>query len=176
MDEWMRYGRWTILACLLGIATASDLRTRRIPNWLSLSGCLVGLLLSALISGSVGAMSAGAGMLLAFAIALPFWLIGWVGAGDVKLLAAVGAFVGSGLVFKVLIATGLAGGLLAAGALMWRGMLGQMIQRMIATFSLSLASRSWQHVTPNAQESAVRLPYAVAITLGTLGTVLLFGL
>lgn len=168
-------GRWAVLAILLAVATLADLRARRIPNWLTFAGCVAGLVLGALASGVGGFLLAGKGLLLAFAISLPFWLAGWVGAGDVKLLAAVGAFVGSGLVIQTLLAVGIAGAVLAVGALLWRGLLARTGERVAATLSLSLASRRWHYVAPDAQESAVRLPYAVAITAGTFAAVVLFG-
>lgn len=175
MDEMVEPGRWAMLAMVLAVATVSDVRTRRIPNSLTLAGCLAGLVLGALASGGSGFMEAGKGLLLGFAISLPFWLLGWLGAGDVKLLAAVGSFVGSALVIEVLLATGIAGAVLAVGALLWRGMLARTGERMAATLNLSVASRRWNYVAPDDQEKDVRLPYAVAISVGTLAAILMFG-
>lgn len=167
--------RWILLAALLAAATVSDLRSRRIPNLLTFTGCLAGLAIAAAAGGLAGLAAGGKGLFLAFIITLPLWLIGWLGAGDVKLVSAVGAFVGSSLVFETLLAIGAAGGVLALIALMARGLAARTGERMAATFGLSLASRRWVHVAPDAQESDVRLPYAVAISAGTLAAVLLFG-
>lgn len=175
MDGMVEPGRWALLALVLAVATVSDLRTRRIPNLLTLAGCLAGLALGAIASGPAGLWLAGKGLMLAFALSLPFWLAGWLGAGDVKLLAAVGAFVGSGLVVEVLLATGIAGAVLAMGALLGRGMLARTTERLAATLNLSVASRRWSYVGPDEQEKDVRLPYAVAISAGTLVAALLYG-
>lgn len=175
MPEYAESLRWVLLGLLLVVATITDLRERRIPNLLTLAGCIAGLAVGAAVAGIDGFFDSGRGLLLAFALTLPFWLFGWVGAGDVKLVSAVGAFVGGGLVVKTLLAIGVAGGLLAVGALLWRGLLAKTGERMAATFSLSLTARRWIHVEPGAQESDVRLPYAIAISAGTFAAVLMFG-
>lgn len=175
MTDFVELVRWALLAALLFAATVSDVRTRRIPNSLTLAGCIAGLAIGAAGAGLHGFISSGEGLLLAFALTLPFWLLGLVGAGDVKLVSAVGAFVGIGLVGETLLAIGVAGGLLAVGALLRRGLLARTGERMAATFSLSFATRRVAYVAPDAQESDVRLPYAIAISAGTLAAVLLFG-
>lgn len=175
MVEFIEPVRWTLLAALLLAATVSDVRSRRIPNALTLAGCLAGVAVSAVAAGLDGLAASGAGLFYAFIITLPLWLVGWLGAGDVKLVSAVGAFVGNGLVFEVLLAIGAAGGVLALVALLARGLAARTGERVAATISLSLASRRWTHVAPDAQERDVRLPYAVAISAGTLAAVLLFG-
>jgi len=167
--------RWVLLGLLLTVATITDLRERRIPNVLTLAGCIAGLAVGAGLAGVDGFLDSGRGLLFAFALTLPFWLFGWLGAGDVKLISAVGAFVGGGLVLKVLLAIGVAGGLLAVGALLWRGLLAKTGERLAATFNLSLTARRWIHVEPGAQERDVRLPYAIAISAGTVAAVTMFG-
>lgn len=166
---------WVLLAVLLLVATGYDIRFRRIPNWLTLLGCVAGLLFATVHGGIAGLLESGKGLLLAFAIGLPFWLLGWMGAGDVKLVSAVGAFVGGGLVVNTLLAIGIAGAGLAIVALLWRGVLSRTGERMMATLGLSVASRRWMYVAPDEQERDVRLPYAVAISTGTLVAMLLFG-
>lgn len=169
------YVQMAMLAVLLVVATVIDVRSRRIPNWLTLVGCLAGLGSGFAVGGVDGLLTAGKGLMLAFAIGLPFWLLGWMGAGDVKLVSAVGAFVGSGLVVNTLLAIGIAGAGLAIVALLWRGVLSRTGERMMATLGLSVASRRWMYVAPDEQERDVRLPYAVAISTGTLVAMLLFG-
>ena len=164
-----------LLALLLFSAVVIDVRSRRIPNVLTLTGCLAGLVLAALAGGLAGFWPSLQGLLLAFALTLPFWLLGWFGAGDVKLLSAVGAFVGVDLVMPVLLATGLAGALLAAVVLLDRGLLAQTRQRLAATLGLSMAARRWVYVAPGEQEQQARLPYAVAIAAGTLVALWWFG-
>lgn len=163
------------LALLLLLATIIDVRVRRIPNWLTGTGCLVALSAGAWAGGLTGFFSAGEGLLLAFAVGLPFWLLGWMGAGDVKLVAAVGAFVGPDRLPFTLVAIGVAGAFLATGALLWRGALGRTVERLRMSLGLTVASRQWTYLAPDDRERDVRLPYAVAISTGTLASILFFG-
>ena len=71
-----------------------DLRTRRIPNWLNLSGVILGIGLNALFSHEKGFKLAITGLGLALLIYVPLYLIRAMGAGDVKFMAAIGALVG----------------------------------------------------------------------------------
>ncbi len=80
-----------LLAMLVATAAIFDLRCRRIPNWLVLAGIVVGLGWNAHSSGFSGMGRAATGLGLVFALYLPFYLIRALGAGDVKLLAAIGA-------------------------------------------------------------------------------------
>lgn len=163
------------LALMLLLATVIDVRVRRVPNWLTGVGCLVALSAGAWAGGLTGFLSAGQGLLLAFAIGLPFWLLGWMGAGDVKLVAAVGAFVGPDRLLFTLVAIGVAGAFLATGVLLWRGVLGRTVERLRISLGLTVASRQWTYLAPDDRERDVRLPYAVAISAGTLASILLFG-
>jgi prepilin peptidase CpaA len=98
------------LGLLVLTAAIYDLRFRRIPNWLNLSGIILGFGLNIFLFQWGGMVKAGEGMLLAFAVYLPLYLLRGMGAGDVKLMAAVGALVGPGYWFQIFIATALLGG------------------------------------------------------------------
>src|SRR5206468_6742745 len=98
------------LALLVLVAAVYDLRFRRIPNWLNLSGIILGFGLNAFLFQWSGTAKAGEGMLLAVAVYLPLYVLRGMGAGDVKLMAAVGALVGPGNWFEIFIATALLGG------------------------------------------------------------------
>ena len=102
--------KWSVLVscapliCSLALAAGIDARARRIPNWLTF-GLLLGGLGRALASGGVGGLErAGFGMLVGGALPLALYAISALGGGDVKLLAAVGSWVGAGpavLIFMV---------------------------------------------------------------------------
>lgn len=79
---------------LVLLAAREDLRSRTIPNRLTLGMALVGLTQGALLGGWGGAQYAALGWLIGLSILLPPFLLGWLGAGDLKLLAAVGALEG----------------------------------------------------------------------------------
>jgi prepilin peptidase CpaA len=88
--------RSAMLVALLATATAIDWRTYRIPNWLSVGGMALGLLGNAAAEGiTSGLLPALAGLALGIAVLLPLYALRLMGAGDVKLMAAVGAVIGA---------------------------------------------------------------------------------
>ncbi|MEN8712893.1 MAG: A24 family peptidase, partial [Arenicellales bacterium] len=92
------------LFALLAAAASIDMRKHRIPNLISLGGAMAGLLMNTGLYGLDGFLAGLGGLSLAFVIMLPFYLLRGMGAGDVKLMAAVGAFIGP---HQVLLAVGL---------------------------------------------------------------------
>lgn len=111
----------TWAALLLGVcAVVEDLRRRRVPNWLSAAGLAAALALQAASGGVRGLAVAAIGAAAGFAVLLPFHLLGGMGGGDVKLMAAFGALLGpAGILLAALLATML-GGVWAAVAWLWR--------------------------------------------------------
>jgi prepilin peptidase CpaA len=115
-------------AALIGIAVAAawyDLRVRRIPNWVNLSGVVLGLGLNTYFEGSAGALTAGGGLLVALCIYVPLYALKGMGAGDVKLMAAIGSVAGPENWFNIFIATALLGGLAALALVVLRRRTGQ---------------------------------------------------
>jgi prepilin peptidase CpaA len=101
---------YALLATLVLLAAAHDLRSRRIPNWLNASGVAAGFVINVLFFHAHGARTSFEGLLLASAVYFPLYVLRGMGAGDVKLMAAVGAIVGPSHWIIILIATALAGG------------------------------------------------------------------
>jgi prepilin peptidase CpaA len=161
-----------VVVCVVagcGIASAAiDLRERRVPNPLTLGIAGLGLLLAALHTTGVGVTGALAGMGLGLALMLPGHLIGATGAGDVKLMAAVGSFLGPSLVFRAFLYSALAGGVLALAVATRRGLL---TDTMLGTTRLvtSPAATRDAIVTPGRGN---RFAYGPAIAVGTLITLL----
>jgi len=110
-----------LLGILTLVAAGYDIRYRRIPNWLVLAGIVTGFAWNLYSSGWSGLGHAAAGFGLGFALYFPLYLLRARGAGDVKLLAAVGAIVGPGNCFWVFILTALLGGVIAMIVLLLRG-------------------------------------------------------
>ena len=110
------------LAALLLPATAFDLAQRRIPNGLPLLGVLMGLLWHGITSGGPGLVFSLEGIGLA-ALTLLFWMARALGAGDVKLLGAVGALMGPSFLLWTLLGAILAAGLMALMTALRRGKL-----------------------------------------------------
>jgi len=115
----MKEGLW-ILATLLAIAAGwTDWRWRRIPNWLTVPGAILGLALNA-ASGWNGVRSSLLGLGLGLALLLPFVLIRSLGAGDWKLAGALGACFGPDRLLAVLFGTVLVAGVMAAVLVVWK--------------------------------------------------------
>ncbi len=155
------------LAALLIPAMITDLQSRRIANALVFPFWGIALALGLLFGGMAGLGASAAGLGIALVAGLVFWFPGWLGAGDVKLMAAVGGLTGAPLVWHALAAVALSGLLLALGALLWRGLLSSALQRYRASLAMTLAGRQLIYLRPGADEEQVRLPYALAIGFGT---------
>jgi prepilin peptidase CpaA len=107
------------------VACVFDLRSQRIPNALTFGAAAAALLVAAVGGGMPALGWSLAGWLLGLALFLPIYALGGMGAGDVKLLAAIGAWLGPMDVFYAALYTGIAGGFLALGVAVWRGCLRQ---------------------------------------------------
>ena len=157
------------LVAILGVAVFTDLRERRIPNKLTVSGLLVGLAIAAAMEGGLP-VSAAAGAGFALAIAFPFVALGAVGGGDAKLLMAVGAFVGPGGLLSVALYGALAGGILAVGSAIRRGTILPVLQNSVRLFVhlITLGRHGERYGLDSPKAHTV--PYGLAIAAGALVT------
>lgn len=155
-------------ALVLLPAAWSDLRRHRIPNALSVGGAVLALALHAWLGGDPALTASLIGFALAFAIVLPFHAVGWLGAGDVKLIAAAGAFAGSWWWSLVTVAAIVCtGAVMALAVIAWRRNLAKVAERLTGTFALSAGLRRPLYLGPTPELAAVQLPYGIAIALGT---------
>jgi prepilin peptidase CpaA len=158
----------TTLIALVIIGAWSDLRTRKIPNSITASGAVVGLVLHGFYGGFYGAIQSVAGAAFGLAIFLALYAAGGMGAGDVKLFAAVGAFTGPRALVLIFAFTGLLGGIAALAFSLYRGRLRQTLTRtgelLIDMGRLRLHE---MRASAGAPES-LRLPYGAVIAGGTL--------
>jgi len=158
------------LCSFLGLAAAFDLWERRIPNWLVFLALGVGFLLNAW-QGTEQFVSSLWGFGLVIVIFLLPFALGLMGAGDVKLLGAVGALLGAAWVPRVLFYSALVGGLLAALSLVTKGVRWSFIKE--TWMDLKLFVTSGGTVVPASvgerdAQGAHTIPYGVAIGVGTL--------
>jgi prepilin peptidase CpaA len=139
------------LFAFVAIAAILDLRTKRIPNWLNAAAVLLAVLISVVDSGAHGLAASGAGLLTGGLLFLPFYVAGGFGAGDVKAMGAVGAFLGP------------RGALITAAWILVAGGLCAVVV---------LAARRWRRSSRDEGRPATAgtepFPYGVAIALGTV--------
>lgn len=170
------------MVLLLLAAVRKDVQCHRIPNPLVLWGTLLGVLLNVLmpegsgfaashLPGGAGFLDAIEGAAIGLAVLLPMYLLRTMGAGDVKLMAMVGAFLGPADVLGAVLATFLAGGVLSVGYAWKIGVLRQTLQnvRMILYSGAVKMAGGSVPTLEDAPETAGKFPYAVAIAAGTLG-------
>ena len=171
-------GRTGVLMLLLACAAVFDFRSHRIPNWLVFSGALFGVIYNTVLPpwphGTIFFPLAGLGLgLLLF---LPLYLLRAMGAGDVKLLAMVGAFLGPDDTFRVALASMIVGGVLAILFVLVRGTALRLLRNLTAMFKvafLDVLGGSVPSMRISASASAGKLPYGIAIALGATGYLVL---
>ena len=164
--------RTVVLFTLLIVAAVSDVHRHRIPNWLTLSGLAFGLLYSAFVPfwGHHGFLWSLGGAGIGFGVMFPMWLLRLTGAGDVKLMAMVGAFVGPFGALCAALLTFAAGGVLAIGVLLWKGQLRRALCNVyhLTMGNILSAPAGSLDFSMSGSDSTGRIPYAVAIAAGTL--------
>jgi len=163
----------SLLVPLAIIIAYYDVRYRRIPNAFVLATLAGGLAINAIFSGLPGIGASFTGCLLGFAMMFMLHVFGAMGAGDVKLFAAIGAVTGAQLVVPTFFVVVLTGGLLAVVSIVRSGMVRTTMHRVLQIFVGLLPG--WQ--MPKFAVPADRrytIPYGVAITLGSIISIAIF--
>jgi prepilin peptidase CpaA len=164
-----------LLAAMVLTAGYFDLRYRRIPNWLTLPGFLVGLALNAFLSFRPGQglllRNAALGLALAMLVYFPLYLLRGMGAGDVKLMAAIGSLVGWRDWLAIFVFSGIIGGVLAVVLMLAKGRMrktlyntGHIVWEMVHLRAPHLRSEELDVSNPRA----FTLPHGAVIALGAL--------
>ena len=151
------------------MASVSDVRTARIPNVLTFGAAAAALVYLSGIHGWSGLAGAGEGWIVGVLLFLPFFALGGLGAGDVKLLGAIGAWLGPHEVLWVAMYASLAGGVMALMVALATGYLGQAVAnlRLLFTHWWVVGIRPLPELTLK-NGHAPKLAYAVPITAGLL--------
>ncbi|MDQ1919956.1 A24 family peptidase [Massilia pseudoviolaceinigra] len=164
--------RTGVLLALLAAAAVCDYRTFRIPNLITGGGILFALVYNTVVPPDwrAGWTWAPAGMLLGFGAMLPMYAIGTMGAGDVKLMAMVGAFLGFNATLYALLFCVITAGI---AALVF-GLRKRVMGRMLANTGAAMRGMLWSAVAsgtprlqPEAMQSVGKLAYGISIALGT---------
>jgi prepilin peptidase CpaA len=168
--------RTGLLATVLVIASISDYRTYQIPNWLTVSGIVFGLIYSMLVPFSInhGFLWAFGGLFVGFFILLPLYALGVMGAGDVKLMAMVGAFLGVTDTLYAVLFSFIAGGLAALVFAVFNKALLRMLVNVKSAAQMMMMSAIGgfkPDIQIEASKSVGKLPYGICISIGTVAYV-----
>lgn len=154
------------------IAGWTDLRSRRIPNWLTVPGLLIGMAANTVLGGWVGLKASLLGAIVGLALLLPFVLLRSLGAGDWKLAGALGAFAGPGRLVDLLLGSILVAGVMAVALVVYKRRTLQTIRNIghilvsLVTFRLPESRVSLDN------PESLKVPYGAALAL----TVVLYGI
>lgn len=159
------------IATLLTAACISDVRSRRIPNALTFSAAAAALMFHALTGGRIGAAWSLGGWLVGALLFFPIFALRGMGAGDVKLLAAVGAWVGPAKIVVVALLTSVAGGVIGLAVAIAHRYLGTALRNLwtLLTHWRVNGIHSMDIVTLEGTRGP-RLAYAIPIAIGTVVT------
>ena len=161
------------MVLLAAVGGWTDLRSRRIPNWLTVPGLVLGLTLNGIFGGWYGFRAALLGVLVGFGLLLPFWLLRGLGTGDLKFAAALGAFTGPGRLVDVLIGSVFVAGAMALVLVVYKRRFIQTMRNIghilasLVTFRLPGV-----HVTLDNPD-ALTIPKGVALSLTVLAYAIL---
>ncbi|AXF02462.1 prepilin peptidase [Paraburkholderia hospita] len=157
---------------LVVIAAIYDIHARRIPNWLVAIGLGTGLVVQCALHGAIDGMQLwGGGLLVGGAVLLPGYLLRMMGAGDVKLMAAVGCFCGASGAFEAALMVCMVGGVWALVEMLRHRQMRAGLHNMAAiVVEVSMTSGGAPHEqgTRTRRPTTGTLPYGVAIAIGTM--------
>ena len=168
MDPWKVFYVAAVASFVL-VAAVSDYRTRRLPNWLTVPACGAAIVLHTAVNGLTGLTFAALGFATGFSLLLLLWLIGGSGGGDVKLMGALGAWLGASLTVHVFLFTAAVAALLTFAAVFY-GMLSRGFGSVRRSLSASAAgSTSQRELSKAGSKTRQRrgMPYAVPVAAGT---------
>lgn len=163
----------TLLIPLAIVIAYYDVRYRRIPNAFVLATLAAGIAINAIFAGLPGVAASFAGCVLGFGLMFMLHVFGAMGAGDVKLFAAIGAVTGAGLVIPTFVVVILTGGLLAVVSIVRAGMVMTTMHRVLQIFVGMLPG--WEmprFAVPTDRKYTI--PYGVAITMGSIISMAIF--
>lgn len=152
-------------------ASWNDYRRHRVPNWLNLSILLTGFGVSTWLGGWDGFVASLGGAAVGFASLFALWMMRAMGAGDVKFMAAVGAWLGPAMAFQAVIVGAVVGGILAVAVILYRRSFIQtyfnmgVVMRKVGSFRTAFSDDgSFRELT----QGGTAMPYAIPLTIGTL--------
>jgi prepilin peptidase CpaA len=159
------------LISVLLIAAVSDIRFQKIPNLLTYSAMFIGIAYHTAMNGWAGLLFSLEGLGLGIAVLIVFYLWGGMGAGDVKLMGAVGGLLGPKGVFDAFLFTAIIGGIYSIVILAIHGYLKEIAQRLLMSLKTFIFTKQFVYMTPIENKKKPKLCYGVAIAIGTIFSV-----
>jgi prepilin peptidase CpaA len=159
-----------LLIVLILSAAVTDFLRKKIYNFQTYPAVIAGLILGFLYGGWMGGLASAFGLGTGIAILFVFFIVGGLGAGDVKLLGAIGALKGAQFVVWTMFYTGLVGGAVALSVIVWKGT----YRQTWMNFSILIRHPLMFMRSPNSSrtqtdEQALQyLPYGLVISIGCL--------
>ena len=154
------------LLALLALCLYTDIRWKKIPNWATLPAVALGLGLNGIAGGWVGLRDSAIGLGVGFGALFLLFALGWMGGGDVKLMAAIGALMGFPFVLSALVYSVLVGGFIGLAVLVWR----RRFFRTMKSIGLFLFGRL-ARAAPKYEldrQAMEPIPFGIAIVIGTV--------
>jgi len=173
----LHLGPWVPAVLIAIVAGILDWRFRRIPNWLTVSGLVAGLIVNTALFRWPGLKTALLGAGLGLALLLPFVLLRSLGAGDFKLAGALGACLGPRQLMSVLVATVLLAGLMALIVVIARGKLLETLRniaRMLTAFG-TLRTPGPEVSLDNPESTKIPFGAAMALSVVLCGVIGVMG-
>jgi prepilin peptidase CpaA len=161
------------MVLLLSWAAIIDFRTRRIPNWLTFSVALGGLAASFVSGSAIAPLASFLGLMLGLGIMLPQYALGALRGGDVKVMAAIGAWVGPTPIFAIFIIQAVVGMVIVLVQCAWQGRLRTLFTNSAvlvihAAHSGDLGLRNLEETGKSCRSVEKPLPYAVPVMVASL--------
>jgi prepilin peptidase CpaA len=162
-----------LLLVVLIIAIITDVRSHRIPNWLILPAIITGLGVNLISAGAGGLLFGIEGLFLGMGLFVVLYLLGGMGAGDVKLMGAVGSMLGPQMVLLAALFTAVSGGIYALAVIVFHPRARAIRVALMETIKRFIFFDSLKYDGPPTVEKPPKLCYGVAIAIGTIATVIL---
>ncbi|GGH13247.1 A24 family peptidase [Paenibacillus segetis] len=152
---------------LLSVAFITDMRSMKIPNFVTMGGMILGILFHTMMDGSSGLVFALQGAGTGFGLMLILYLLGAVGGGDVKLFGGVGAWCGIGLTLSTMMYSIFAAGCIGLIILIWRRDLFNRLRGVLSSLLGSIVLKSLVPIQANAK-GHLQFPFMLAVLPGAI--------
>jgi prepilin peptidase CpaA len=175
------FTNWHVkVVCVLLIwAAYIDGKQLRVPNWLTFPMVLSGLIYSTWVGGWEGLGDGLLGMLVGLATLLPLYAVGGMGAGDVKLMAGMGAWLGAAVTWNAFVVSVIVGGVMALAMVLWRRSWKKHYGNFLIILLEFLTVKSPRQLSQIAAErkpQMLLLPYGIPICIGSIAYFLYAGM